>query len=350
MNRFSRRRVILLLVLTSVLLITFNNTSTGLIGNTRTAFGYVFRPFRGATKVLTRPVRNAWRGMNNYSELERENLNLRDQLARQIGNSAAAEAFVQEHNELLKLQQLPIGPNISTVIAQVIGTTPRGDQQTVEINQGTRRGVRVGMPVVNGAGLVGKVTEVFPDGAIVRLVTDPQFVLSVRVTCASAIPGVITPATTTTTTTTTTIAPVITEPIAGATGGDGSPLPGTTTTTTVYNAFAPGSTVPIAGSGGTSVRCDRETGSIRGRGRNENPLIGLLNDDALSRSIKVGDQVVTAGGTDSLAPPNLPVGRVGRVVLRKGDSPVVEVKLNADLAHLNFVEVLLYLPVSEVGG
>ena len=350
MNRFSRRRVILLLVLTSVLLITFNNTSTGLIGNTRTAFGYVFRPFRGATKVLTRPVRNAWRGMNNYSELERENLNLRDQLARQIGNSAAAEAFVQEHNELLKLQQLPIGPNISTVIAQVIGTTPRGDQQTVEINQGTRRGVRVGMPVVNGAGLVGKVTEVFPDGAIVRLVTDPQFVLSVRVTCASAIPGVITPATTTTSTTTTTVAPEITDPVSGATGADGSPLPGTTTTTTVYNAFAPGSTVPIAGSGGTAVRCDRETGSIRGRGRNENPLIGLLNDDALSRSIKVGDQVVTAGGTDSLAPPNLPVGRVGRVVLRKGDSPIVEVKINADLSHLNFVEVLLYLPVSEVGG
>lgn len=350
MNRFSRRRVILLLVLTSVLFITFNNTSTGLIGNTRTAFGYVFRPFRGATKVITRPVRNAWRGMTNYNELEQENLNLRDQLARQIGNSAAAEAFVQEHNELLKLQQLPIGPNISTVIAQVIGTTPRGDQQTVEINQGTRRGVRVGMPVVNGAGLVGKVTEVFPDGAIVRLITDPQFVLSVRVTCASAIPGVITPATTTTTTTTTTIAPVVTDPVAGPTGADGSPLPGTATTTTVYNAFAPGSTVPIAGSGGTSVRCDRETGSIRGRGRNESPLIGLLNDDALSRSIKVGDQVVTAGGTDSLAPPNLPVGRVGRVVLRKGDSPIVEVKVNADLTRLNFVEVLLYLPVSEVGG
>ena len=351
MNRFTRRRVIVLLVLTSVLLITFNNTSTGLIGNTRTAFGYVFRPFKGATRVVTRPVRNAWRGVTNYGELERDNLNLRDQLARQVGNAAAAEAFVQEHNELLKLQQLPISPSISTVIAQVIGTTPRGDQQTVEINQGTRRGVRVGMPVVNGSGLVGRVTEVFPDGAIVRLITDPQFVLSVRVTCASAIPGIIGPATTTTSTTTTIASPVITDPVAGATGADGTPSPGTTSTTsTVYNAFAPGSTVPIAGSGGTATRCDRETGSIRGRGRSELPLIGLLNDDAISRAILVGDQVVTSGGTDSLAPPNLPVGRVGRVVLRRGDSPIVEVKLNADLAHLNFVEVLLYLPVSEVGG
>ena len=38
------------------------------------------------------------------------------------------------------------------------------------------------------------------------------------------------------------------------------------------------------------------------------------------------------------------------VVQRRGDAPVVEVKLNADLVPLNFVEVLLYLPVSEVGG
>lgn len=357
MNQYTRRRAILILVITSLLFITFSNSSTNAVGSLRTGFGYIFRPFRGAARVVTRPIGNAWRGVTNYNDLERENLALRDQIARQIGNSAAAEAFVQEHNELLKLQQLPIGPNISTVIAQVIGATPRGDQQTVEINQGSSRGVRVGMPVVNGAGLIGKVTEVFPDGAIVRLVTDPQFVLSVRVTCASAIPGsaesastTSTTTTSTTTTTTTTIAPTPAG-ATGAAGGDGEVPTLSTTTTTIYNVFTPGSTVPLAGSGGSaSVRCDRETGSIRGRGRSDDPQIGLLNDDALSRSIQVGDQVITAGGTESLAPPNLPVGRVSRVILRRGDAPVVEVKVNADLAHLNFVEVLLYLPVSEAGG
>lgn len=348
MKRFSRRRVLLLLVLTSVLLITFNNTSNAVVGDLRTGFGYVFRPFRGAAKVVTRPVRNMWRGITNYDDLERQNLTLRDQLARQAGNAAAAEAFVQEHNELLKLQQLPIGPNISTVTAQVIGGSPRGDQQTVEINQGTRRGVRVGMPVVNGSGLVGKVTEVFADGAIVRLITDPQFVISVRVTCAAFVPGVIAPPTTTTTTT----VPVPTNANGEVVITDPTTPPSSTTTTTVFSVFtAPESVVPIASTGSTSgTRCDRETGSIRGRGRNDPPQVGLLNDDALSRAILVNDQVLTAGGTDSLAPPNLPVGRVSRVILRKGDAPIVEVKPNADLAHLNFVEVLLYLPVSEVGG
>ena len=341
MNRFTRRRMIILLVLTSVLLITFNNASSGLVGSVRTGFGFVFRPFKGAARVVTRPIENAWRGMTEYGDLKKENLALRDQLARQAGNAAAAEAFIQEHNELLKLQQLPVAPSISTVIAQVIGAAPRGDQQTVEINQGSRRGIRVGMPVVNGSGLIGKVTAVYPDGAVIRLVTDPQFVMSVRVTCSAAVPGVAT--TTTTTTLPDAEVPLITDPVI-------TDPPTQSTTTTAYNIFAPGTTVPIAGSGGTTSRCDRETGALRGRGRTDNPQVGLLNDDALSRSILEGDNVVTAGGTDSLAPPGLPIGKVSRVVIRRGDSPVVEVKVNADLTHLNFVQVLLYLPVSEVGG
>ena len=172
--------------------------------------------------------------------------------------------------------------------------------------------------------------------------------LSVRVTCSAYVPGAVGE---TTTTTTTTLPTVDTIPLEGGitTGTDLIP-PISTTTTTIYNAFSPTVTVPIAGSGGTSVRCDRETGSVRGRGKSDPPQVGLLNDDALSRAIVVGDQVITAGGTESLAPPNLPVGKVSRVVQRRGDAPVVEVKLNADLVHLNFVEVLLYLPVSEVGG
>jgi rod shape-determining protein MreC len=350
-KRFTRQRVLLILVLTSVLLITFDSHGGGVVGSTRSAFGYVFRPFRGVARVVTRPARNAWHGVTHYGDLEKENLRLRDLLARQAGDAAAAEAFVQEHNDLLTLEQLPIGPDIATVIALVIGSNARNDQLTVEINQGSRRGIRVGMPVVNGAGLVGKVTAVFPDGAIIRLISDAQFALSVRVACPALVPGV-TPTTTTTTIPnrrTTTVPP-------DTAGGE------TITTDTVgvvdtifggggTTSLPPDSAVPIAGTSnnGIPANCDRETGSIRGRGKSLSPVIGLLNDDARSRSILVGDQVVTVGGTDSLAPPNLPVGRVSKVTQRRGDSPIVEVRPNADLSHLNFVEVLLYVPASEVG-
>ena len=344
MNRFSRRRVLLLLVLTSVILITVDSRSSSAVKDARTAFAYVFRPFKDMARVVTRPLGNAWRGMIHYGDLERENLALRDELARQAGNAAAAEAFVREHEELLTLSQLPIAPDISTVVAQVIGGAPRSDQQTVEINQGSNRGLRVGMPVVNGAGLIGKVTEVFPDGAVVRLITDPQYALAVRITCAAALPGVVTGVTTTT-------QPAGVSGVTGVSGPtDSAPNSAvTTTTTTTTPTPASGPTGP-SGAAPLGALCDRETGSIRGQGANAAPDIGLLNDDALSRSITVGDQVFSAGGTESLAPPNLPIGRVSKVMAQLGSAPTVQVKLNADLGQLNFVEVLLYLPAAELAN
>lgn len=346
MKRFSRQRVLLILVLTSVLFITVDSHGGGVIGGTRSAFGYVFRPFRGVARVVTRPVRNAWHGITNYGDLEKENLHLRDLIARQAGNASAAEAFVQEHNDLLTLEELPVGSDIATVIAAVIGSNSRNDQQTVEINQGSRRGIRVGMPVVNGAGLVGKITAVYPDGAVIRLITDTQFALSVRVACPALIPGVAPTTTVPSRSTTTTTVPDSIDIGTADTIATGDTLFGGGTTT-----VPPDSTVPIAGPANNTIspNCNRETGTIRGRGPKLTPIIGLLNDDARSRSILIGDQVVTVGGTESLAPPNLPVGRVSKITQRRGNSPIVEVKLNADLSHLNFVEVLLYVPASEVG-
>ena len=45
----------------------------------------------------------------------------------------------------------------------MVGEAPSNFQNTVEITVGTNRGVAVGMPVTDGAGLIGKVTEVYPD-------------------------------------------------------------------------------------------------------------------------------------------------------------------------------------------
>jgi rod shape-determining protein MreC len=365
-NRYTRRRTLVLLVLTCVLLLTLSRRDNVVIDRARTGFGYVFRPFEGMARSVTRPVRNAWRGMTNYDKLEKENLTLRDELARQAGNSAAAEAFVREHNELLNLDQLPTGPEIHRVVAQVIGGSPRDDQQTVEINQGSRKGIRVGMPVTNGAGLIGKVTEVFPDGAVVRLVTDTQYILAVKIACQADVPGTVDEPGTTTptgntvgqppsprfnpTTTTTTIAPDVTD-----TGVE------TTTTTTTTTVPETTTTIPVTiGPDETAVEtsveettttlapCERETGSIRGRGQDRRPIVGLLDDDVRTRDISVGDRVISAGGAESLAPQDLPIGVVARVIDRKGTSPEVEVELNADVDNLNFVQVLLYLPASEL--
>ena len=61
--------------------------------------------------------------------------------------------------------------------------------------------------------------------------------------------------------------------------------------------------------------------------------------------IKVGAIVDTAGGTDSIAPQSIAIGRVTAVIEQTGTaSALVEVTPFADLRRLSFLTVLLYKP------
>ncbi|GAC1470629.1 MAG: rod shape-determining protein MreC [Candidatus Dormibacteraceae bacterium] len=62
----------------------------------------------------------------------------------------------------------------SMVAAQVVGRGPDGFSRTLEIDRGTADGVRPGMIVATGAGLVGRVREAGPHGAIVQTLADPR--------------------------------------------------------------------------------------------------------------------------------------------------------------------------------
>jgi rod shape-determining protein MreC len=232
----------------------------------------------------------------------------------------------------------------------VIGEAPSNFQNTIEVTVGSRDGVAVGMPVTDGAGLIGKVTKVNPDSSIVMLITDPQFAVQAQVlsrvdeTDASSTTSSTTPitapsgrplgstTTTSTTTTTTTTTPVSTTtttvPAVGVSAN------GTTTSST---SSTTSTTLP-----GFKVR--RETGDITGQGADRPLLFSLIDDTALT-NVKIGDIVETAGGTKSLAPQSIPIGTITAVTRRLGSrSPIVEVEPNATLNQLNFVSVVLFVP------
>jgi rod shape-determining protein MreC len=60
------------------------------------------------------------------------------------------------------------------VAAQVVGRGPDGFSRTLQIDRGTSDGVRAGMIVTTGAGLLGRVREAGPHGSIVQTMGDPQ--------------------------------------------------------------------------------------------------------------------------------------------------------------------------------
>ena len=61
-----------------------------------------------------------------------------------------------------------------------MATSPSNFQLTIEIDRGIPDGLKKGMPVVTGAGLVGKVVAVSRERATVLLLTDPSFNVGIR--------------------------------------------------------------------------------------------------------------------------------------------------------------------------
>ena len=351
LSSLSRRRVVVLLVLTSLLLITLDRRSNNpVIDKARQAFAVVMRPFDIAAEAVSKPVANAWYGITNYDDLRAENEALHDQVEHQKGAEIEAQTAITKFYELLKLYRLTSVHSYKSVIAQVVGEAPSNFQNTVEITVGTRDGIAVGMPVTDGAGLIGKVTKVYPDRSVVMLITDPQFSVQAQVlsrveeepggsttsssppnTAISGRPLDSTTSTSTSTTTTTTTAPqsatTTTSSPFGVTPGQSTTSTSSTTTTTL-----------------PEITVRRETGDIDGQGADRPLLFSLIDDTALT-NVKVGDTVETAGGTKSLAPQSIPIGKITSVTQRLGSrSPIVEVEPNASLTQLNFVSVVLFVP------
>jgi rod shape-determining protein MreC len=347
----TRRRAIILLVLTSIILITLDLQNSSAVSGLRNVFGTLFRPVESTTRVVTRPISNAWRGIFDYNDVLDENDRLREKVAQQEGATIAAAASVRLAQELLALNGLPTLAGINAVTAQVIGDSPTNFSQTIEINQGSESGIRVGMPVLNAAGLIGKITKVYGDRSVVMLITDPDFALSVKV--------VNSPRQTTTTTIAKSNA-AVPSPVVPV-EPDSSPeteasTTTTTTTTTTIAGFTPSvTTLPAVPSGVSSITVPlasdlavRETGVIEGRGPSRQPTVRFISNAVRFGDIQVGVPIVTAGGSRSLSPPDILIGTVARVVERLGSAgPVLEVEPVADLTNLSFLRVLLYQPITE---
>jgi rod shape-determining protein MreC len=339
-----RRRAIVLLLLTSVLLLTLDLRGNAFLDAVRAGYNKVLEPFESAADVVTRPIRNAWRGITDYEDKAEEVERLREQLDAQRADQISAQATLQEHEELLALNNLPALSDYENVVATVVGARPTNIDQVIEIDKGRDDGIDVGMAVVSRAGLVGKITTpLLPDRAYVMLLSDLQYATQVKV-----VPGAP-PATTTTTSPTTTAAggaPPASPPTEAT-----LPASSTSTTTTV----PPTDTTPASTSTSTSTTTTldldspRETGLLRGQGDGDLPQVELLADTPVIGRIRRGDIVLTAGGTESLAPQNIPVGRVvNRISRSTAEGPLLEIEPYANLDELNFVRVVLYKPASEV--
>lgn len=192
-----RRAVLLLLVVLSLILLTayFGEAPGGRLHSVQRGFLTVLSPIQdGANKAL-KPVRDAfgWIGDTVHAKGQRDQLRKQvDELRREVIANQTEKASYRELLALYHLDnQLGVN-NYHPVTATVVAKSPNIWYSTVTIDKGEGAGVHINDPVINGEGLVGKVTQVAPDGAQVSLITDSTMGVSARLGTTSAT-GIVQP-------------------------------------------------------------------------------------------------------------------------------------------------------------
>ncbi len=129
-------------------------------------------------------------GVTDVAELQ----NLRQR------NADLEEALAQFQSELVELREIASDyerlaelldyttavTNQEFVTADVINVDQTGLRRTIIINRGTRDGIRLGMPVVTGQGLIGRVLDVSATASRVLLITDRDSAVSARLQSSRA--------------------------------------------------------------------------------------------------------------------------------------------------------------------
>jgi rod shape-determining protein MreC len=193
-----RRAVLAVLVLLSLFLLTayFGEGTGGTLHGVQRGAMEVLAPVQEGANRALKPFRDlfGWFGdtldaKSERDELEKERDALRNQVATLTEENRDLSQYkgLQEQNEQGGLGDFnPVG-------ARVIARSPSSWYQTFQINKGSSDGVRVDQPVVNDAGLVGKIKSVSDGNASVMLLTDPEFGVSAQA-LRSGEPGSVGPA------------------------------------------------------------------------------------------------------------------------------------------------------------
>jgi rod shape-determining protein MreC len=182
-RRASRRRyVLLVIVLTCLTLITLDtrNGRSGPLGVMGRIAHRVVGPVQGVVDDGARPVSDWWDGITNSGHLKRDNRRLQEEIAALRGKQIEADEAIKENNELKKSLALQNALQVKNVTGLVIGRDPGNFDPTLTIDKGSDAGISVDMPVIAPEGIVGKVIEVWNDGAQIQVLTDPNFSVGVQ--------------------------------------------------------------------------------------------------------------------------------------------------------------------------
>ena len=182
-DRTRRARLLVVLLLTAALVlvtIDFRSKGDGPLDAIGRGIMTVVGPLQDGLSRLVRPVGDFFAGFTQVGSLKEQVRTLEDQNAQLRQRERQVNDIARENEELRKLLGLGERLSLKTVTVRVTGVGPSNFEHTVFIDRGITSGIRKDMPVVAGAGLVGRVVEVSQRTARVLLLVDPSSAVASR--------------------------------------------------------------------------------------------------------------------------------------------------------------------------
>ncbi len=178
-----RRAVLALLIVGSfaLLTITYGQGSDGM----QRGVSAVFSPIQSVADRALKPARDLVNWFDETFDAKGRNERLHEELEVAREQAVGAKAALAENEQMRKLLKLDgsgaIPGGYTKVTGRVIGRSPTVWFADVTIDVGSGDGVEVDDPVVNGDGLVGKVSAVTGGSARVTLIVDPSSAVAAKI-------------------------------------------------------------------------------------------------------------------------------------------------------------------------
>jgi rod shape-determining protein MreC len=182
-----RRAVLVTLIVISLVLLSsqFSEADSGPLHTIQRGVATVFSPFGEVAERALKPGRDLINWVDETFQARGENEDLRAEVAKLRAEVVAAEGAAGENEQFRKM--LELSENVSTlsqytlVTGRVIGRSPTVWYSDVTIDKGSSAGIERNDAVVNGDGLVGRVTDLTSGTAKVELITDHDNAVSAQI-------------------------------------------------------------------------------------------------------------------------------------------------------------------------
>lgn len=182
-----RRAVLVALIVLSLVLLSsqFSEAESGPLHTIQRGVATVFAPVGEVAERALKPGRDLINWVDETFDARGENEDLRAEVEKLRAEVVASEGATRENEQfrkILELQdQVPSLADYALVTGRVTGRSPTVWYSDVTIDKGSSSGIQRNDAVVNGDGLVGRVTDLTAGTAKVELITDHDNAVSAQI-------------------------------------------------------------------------------------------------------------------------------------------------------------------------